>query len=204
MLSSPTLASNLIGELFEQTSSQHRLLVLDMGYPSPTTVKFFNQYKCRLNFLDLINSEFLSACPTEADHSVLVDYFRAGLDIQPEVIIDICLFWDFFNYLDRRSLSAFMQALAPHINSQSRGYCLGVLSARNQLPYCQYGIESRASLSQIPLAGHRSQLWTHTQRDLSELLSDFEVDKSRLMPDGRVEYLLAKNVLPRQSKPVIF
>ncbi len=61
---------------------EHRLLVLDMGYPSPTTVKFFNQYKCRLNFLDLINPEFLSACPTEADHSVLVDYFRAGLDIR--------------------------------------------------------------------------------------------------------------------------
>lgn len=198
------LPSNLIGELFEQAGPQHRLLVLDMGYPSPSTVHFFNQYRCRLNFLDLITPEFLSACPVEADHSELVDYFRAGLNIQSGEIIDVCLFWDIFNYFDRRSLSAFMQALAPHIDSQSRGYCLGVLSARNQLPYCQYGIHSRTALSQTLLAGQQLQLYPHTQRDLSELLSDFEVDKSRLMPDGRVEYLLAKNVLPRQPRPAIF
>jgi len=201
---SPVLPSNMIGQLFESTQSEHRLLVVDMGYPSPSTVQFFNQYRCRLEFLDLINADFLSRRPVGAEQSALVEYFHAGLNLQPGVIIDICLFWDIFNYLDRASLQALMQALGPYINSSTQGYSLGVLSGRNRLPHCQYGIDSRASLSQTQLSGHQPGVHYHSQRDLNSLLTYFEVDKSRLMPDGRVEYLLGDNQLPRPVKPAIF
>ena len=201
---SPVLPSNLIGQLFEPTPPEHRLLVVDMGYPSPSTVQFFNQYRCRLEFLDLINADYLSLCPVGAERSVLVEYFQAGLNLQPGAIIDICLFWDFFNYLDAASLQAFMQALSPHINSRTLGYSLAVLSARNHLPHCQYGIDGQAALSQASLSGHQLDVHYHSQRDLNSLLTYFEVDKSRLMPDGRVEYLLRDNFLPRPIKPAIF
>jgi hypothetical protein len=97
-----------------------------------------------------------------------------------------------------------MQALRPYIHSSSQGYSLGVLSGRNRLPFCQYGIDSQASLSQAQLSGQQPEVYNHSQRDLNSLLSYFEVDKSRLMPDGRVEYLLRDNLLPRPVKPAIF
>ena len=200
----PVLSSNLIGQLFEFAQPGDRLLVADMGYPSPSTVRFFNQYRCRLEFLDLINTDYLSSYPEDAEPSALVEYFQAGLNLRPGAIIDICLFWDIFNYLDRPGLEAFMQALGPYINSSTQGYCLGVLSGRNRLPYCQYGIDSRTSLSQTQLSGHQPDVHFHSQRDLNSLLPYFEVDKSRLMPDGRVEYLLRDNLLPRPIKPAIF
>ena len=200
----PVLSSNLIGQLFELAQPGDRLLVADMGYPSPSTVRFFNQYRCRLEFLDLINADYLSSYPEGAELSALVEYFQAGLNLQPGAIIDICLFWDIFNYLDRPGLEAFMQALGPYTSSSTQGYCLGVLSGRNRLPYCQYGIDSRASLSQTQLFGHQPDVYFHSQRDLNSLLTYFEVDKSRLMPDGRVEYLLRDNLLPRPIKPAIF
>lgn len=200
----PVLPSNLIGQLFEFGQSEDRLLVADIGYPSPSTVKFFNQYRCRLEFLDLINADYLCLHPEDAEPSALVEYFQAGLNLQPGAIIDICLFWDIFNYLDRPSLEAFMQALGPYTNSSTQGYCLGVLSGRNRLPHCQYGIDSRASLSQTQLSGHQPNVHFHSQRDLNSLLTYFEVDKSRLMPDGRVEYLLRDNLLPRPIKAAIF
>jgi hypothetical protein len=200
----PVLPSNLIGQLFELAKPEYRLLVVDMGYPSPATVQFFNQYRCRLEFLDLINTDFLSLRPVDAEQSVLVEYFQAGLNLQPGAVIDICLFWDIFNYLDHLSVQAFMQALRPYIHSSSQGYSLGVLSGRNRLPFCQYGIDSQASLSQAQLSGQQPEVYNHSQRDLNSLLSYFEVDKSRLMPDGRVEYLLRDNLLPRPVKPAIF
>ena len=174
-----------------------------MGYPSPTTVKFFNQYKCRLNFLDLINPEFLSACPTEADHSVLVDYFRAGLDIQPEVIIDICLFWDFFNYLDGTLIKAFIEALQPYVAEHTRGFGLGALNSRCQLPNSRYGLMAEDKLTQCPQTEPQRPVFPHSQRDLNSHFDYFEINKSRLMSDGRVEYLITRcNQSERAIKPI--
>lgn len=201
---SPVLRSNLIGQVFKEVCPEHRLLVLDMGCPSSSTVKFFNQYKCRLSFLDLISAEFLSETPQGASHQELVEYFRVSLNIEPDMVADICLFWDIFNYLDGSSLSAFIEALAPHINHRSRGYCLGLLNERNQLPYCQYGIDSQTTLSQAVPLGQQPPVYPHNRRVLTQLLHYFEIDKSRLMPDGRVEYLLCENLLPRPIKPAIF
>ena len=49
------------------------------------------------------------------------------------------------------------------------------------------------SLRQTELAGSQPPIYPHSQRDLISLLDYFEVDKSRLMPDGRVEYFLREN-----------
>jgi hypothetical protein len=79
---SRVLRSNLVGQLFERVRPDQRRLVLDMGYASSSTVQFFNQFKCRLNFLDISSSGFLGQRPEEAGHDELVEYFQAGLDLK--------------------------------------------------------------------------------------------------------------------------
>ena len=47
------LASNLIDDI----NTEERLIVLDMGRAVSSTIKYFSQYKCRLNFIDLYSED---------------------------------------------------------------------------------------------------------------------------------------------------
>lgn len=199
-----TLGSNLIAQLFERPRPDERLLVLDIGYASSSTVNFFNQFKCRLNFLDLQGSDFLATQPENASHEELVAYFHNGLNLQPGVMVDLCLFWDFFSYLDAASVKAFIEALDPHVDRYTRGYSLGLHNARYQLPHCRYGLDTTTSITQKPAPGEQPAVYPHNQRDLTQLLGYFEIDKSRLMSDGRIEYIMSENRGLRRATPSIW
>ena len=188
-----TLPSNLFPMLFEKVLVGERLLVLDLGQATASTVQFFNQFKCRLNFVDLFSADFVVNPQDEATHEELVAEFQAAINLPAGSRLDICLFWDFFTYLDGPALRAFIEALDPFIDSNTRGHSLGVLNARNGLAYCEYGIQNMDCLHQTNRKGSQLPIYPHSQRDLNSLLNYFEIDKSRLMPDGRVEYFLLEN-----------
>ena len=191
------LQTNLMALLFERLRVDKQLLVLDMGPASGATVRLFNQFRCKLKFLDLCGDDF--ALDENASHQEMVDYFRSLLDLNAGTKIDIILFWDLFNYLQPAALTAFNEALEPHVDNSTRGHCLGVLSSRNGLPFYQYGIDNLTSLTQTDRCGVQPLVYPHSLRDLSSLLDYFEIDKSRLMQDGRIEYLLFENRNPNPS-----
>ena len=62
------LHSNLFATVFERLQVSTRLNVLDMGFASPSTVQFFNQFKCKLHFVDLYAEEFIANPQEEATH----------------------------------------------------------------------------------------------------------------------------------------
>ena len=199
-----TLGSNLISQLFERPRPDERLIVLDMGHASSSTVNFFNQFKCRLTFLDLQGREFLAAQPEDPSHEELVAYFQQGLNLQPGVMVDVCLFWDLLSYLDGASVKAFIEALDPHVDRYTRGYSLGLHNARNQLPHCRYGLDTNTSLTKVAKSGTQPTVYPHNQRALTKLLDYFEIDKSRLMSDGRIEYIMSENRGLRRATPSIW
>ncbi|MDG1818568.1 MAG: hypothetical protein P8H31_01930 [Porticoccaceae bacterium] len=137
-------------------------------------------------------------------HQQLVDQFTAALNLDAKTKIDICLFWDFFNYLDGTLFKAFIEALHPYISDNACGYGLGVLNARCQLPNVQYGISKLDNLNQYSRSDAQKPVYPHSQRDLNNLLGYFDVDKSRLMPDGRVEYFIAQGSDSKFAKKAIF
>ena len=187
------LPSNLFPMLFERLRLNDRLIVLDMGPAMPSTVAFFNQFKCRLNFVDLYSADFVMSPIEEVNHKELVALFHGAINLPVGSRVDICLFWDFFTYLDAPTFRAFIEALDPYIDSGTRAHSLGVLNPRNGLPYCQYGIHGMDRLCQTTMFGRQLPIYPHSQRDLNTMLGYFEVGKSRLMPDGRVEYFLLEN-----------
>ena len=174
-------------------------MVLDFGGASPSTVEFFSQFKCRLDFIDIYSQQFVVEADNECSHGELVKQFTEAINLDADRKLDICLFWDFFNYLDGPALKALMVALEPNIDQYSRGHSLGLLNARNQLPFNRYGIHSSASLSQAEREGEQPLVHPHSQRELNSLLDYWEIDKSRLMPDGRVEYILLENRNPQPA-----
>jgi hypothetical protein len=185
------LRSNLAASLFTSLPDDRQIVVLDMGMAMAATVDLFSQFKSKLLFVDLYSEPFIADIGDDASHSELVLQFRRGLGLEQHMIIDICLFWDFFNYLDGRLLKAFAEALKPNVGRYTRGFGLGVLNARCQLPHSCYGLMSDSSLTQCPRDGEPMPVYPHSQRDLNDFLGYLEIDKSRLMADGRVEYLLA-------------
>ncbi|MCT2531463.1 hypothetical protein N2382_11405 [SAR92 clade bacterium H921] len=187
------LPSNLFPMLFERLRLDKRLVVMDVGPATRSTVAFFNHFKCRLNFVDLYSADFVVNPLDEINHEELVAQFQTAFNLPAGSRIDICLFWDFFTYLAAPVLKAFLEALDPYIDRGTRGHALGILNARNGLPFCQYGIHSMDKLHQTAMLGKQLPVHLHSQRDLNDMLGYFEIGKSRLMSDGRVEYFLLEN-----------
>ena len=198
------LHSNLAAATFGALQADKRLIVLDVGMAMAATVDFFSQFKSRLLFVDLYSESFVKEIGEEISHQELVSLFRQALNIRDNCTIDICLFWDFFNYLDGTLLKAFMEALHPYINDNTCGYGLGVLNARCELPNYQYGISKLNKLYQYLRNEEQKPVYPYSQRDLNNLLGYFDVDKSRLMPDGRVEYFIAQGSDSKFAKKAIF
>jgi len=197
------LHSNLAAATFDSLQTDKRLVVLDMGMAMAATVDYFSQFKSKLIFVDLYSEAFVAEISEEVSHQHLVDQFRQSLAIDDNCIIDICLFWDFFNYLDGTLIKAFIEALQPYLADHSRGFGLGALNSRCQLPNSCYGLMSENTLTQCPRSDEQRPVYPHSQRDLNTFLDYFEINKSRLMSDGRVEYLITRcNDSVRVKKPI--
>jgi hypothetical protein len=197
------LHSNLAAATFDSLQTDKRLVVLDMGMAMAATVDYFSQFKSKLIFVDLYSEAFVAEISEEVSHQHLVDQFRQALAIDDNCIIDICLFWDFFNYLDGTLIKAFIEALQPYLADHSRGFGLGALNSRCQLPNSCYGLMSENTLTQCPRSDEQRPVYPHSQRDLNTFLDYFEINKSRLMSDGRVEYLITRcNDSVRVKKPI--
>lgn len=210
------LHTNLAPLLFEKVQVDRQLVVLNIGLATAATVELFSSFKCKLIFVDLYSdpllegfysaegSIFSEGSDSSPNHQQLVEGFSIALKLDPRTKIDICLFWDFFNFLDGTLLKAFIEALHPHISDSTCGYGLGVLNGRRQLPNYEYGLKRLDTLSQCPRDGEQKPVYPHSQRDLNNLLGYFDIDKSRLMPDGRVEYLLSQGVESKFVKNSVF
>lgn len=90
------LRSNLAASLFTSLPDDRQIVVLDMGMAMAATVDLFSQFKSKLLFVDLYSEPFIADIGDDASHSELVLQFRRGLGLEQDMIIDICLFWDFF------------------------------------------------------------------------------------------------------------
>src|SRR5262249_30544861 len=142
-----TLPSNLLPLLFERLPDNRPLEVLDVSSGSGDTVAFFAGMRCRLHCASLYDEAVLRDLQSEATEDTLLEQFRGALAFAREARFDVCLYWDFLNYLDGPSLRAFVEALRPHVHTGTRSHGFGMLNAKVQLNNNQYGLRKRDLLS---------------------------------------------------------
>jgi hypothetical protein len=198
------LHSNLAAAAFDSLQADKRLVVLDVGMAMAATVDYFSQFRSKLLFVDLYSEDLVAEIGEEVSHQQLVAQFRQALGIEDNCVIDVCLFWDFFNYLDDTLIKAFIEALQPYVADHTRGFGLGSLNSRCQLPNSCYGLMTENTLTQCPRSEEQRPVYPHSQRDLNSHLDYFEINKSRLMSDGRVEYLITRCDGSELAKKPIF
>jgi hypothetical protein len=189
----PVLQSNLLPAVFKRLDLEKRIVVLDMGRAVSSTVSFFNHFKCRLSFVDIYSEQFIVCPDVDSSHEELVAQVTKSLNLDANTKIDICLFWDLFNYLNDAMVRALIEALEPHINHSTSGYVIGTRDSRNQLPFFRYGIVDKSNLIENSGSGTQGTIYPRSQRDLNRLVDYFEIDRGRLLSEGRAEYLIFEN-----------
>lgn len=186
--------THLLALLFEPHEPGTSLNVLDVGPAAGQTVAFLSQYHCRLHYADLYDEPtLLGPCESE-EREERTRQFQALLAGSHQEPYDICLFWDLFRYLHPSAMPALGSALGAMLKQGSMGHaflCHGrVAASQTPLTARCFGIISSTRVSQRPCTHQHLTPYNVSQRDVTEKVRAFEVDKSRLLQGGLLEVLL--------------
>lgn len=184
------IQSTLFPLLFERLDCDRRLTVFDVGPAMPETLDFFAQFKCRLYFADLFAEWGESDQISTMDADALQRRFQALLAYPAKTQFDICLFWDFFNYLDPLALRAFDGALRPFVGPAVRGHGFNVLDNRKTLTNQRYSVRQLDKLAVTQSGDQPVACHPHSTEELKKSLACFNVGRGRLLSDGRLELYL--------------
>ena len=191
---SRTQQTLLFPTLIKRINPDRRLSVLEIGPALPETVEFFSQYKCRLHFAAMYTDPILQMQSGEYTEAELAEHLEQTFDFPKNTRFDICMFWDFLNYLDDKALRAFNTAIRPYLHKSTRAHAFTVRTLNTSFSNQQYGIEQAHMFSIRPREGKQARTTPHTQAILVNLLSHFDIDQGMLLPDGRLEVLMTANL----------
>lgn len=182
-------ASRLLPALFQYVDDSLPLTVLDFGPAMPETIHFLSGFRCTLHVVDLYTDLPLEAIGDEQSPS-LDQRMEAALTLPGGALFDVCLFWDVLNFMSRESVAVLAGKLRPHLHPQSRAHCFAVHNLKTPAAPTRHGIvdENHISLRPRPLSPPGYQ--PHAQGELGDLLRYFQVERSVLMPDRRIEVLM--------------
>ncbi len=189
-----TIPSQLLSSLFERIPADRPLEILDIGGAEPETLDFFSHYRCRLHIADLLG-DLEASYPETVDNQPPSDrewllLFRRLVDFPAGTRFDLCLFWDLFSYFDESALRAFSQVLTRWLGEGCRGHAFAVVNKNASLPSRRYGLLEEGLLLAKPVPERSLPVFRRPQGRLTSQLTCFEVGRSVLHGDGRLEMLL--------------
>lgn len=184
----------LFPTLVNKIKPDRRLSVLEIGPALPETIEFFSQFKCRLHFAAMYTDPVLQLQLGDYTEAELAEHISRSFGFPEGTRFDLCLFWDFLNYLDDKALRAFNTAIRPFLHKSTRAHAFTVRTLNTSFPNQQYGIAQAHMFNIRPRAGKQLRATPHTQAILVNLLSSFDIDQGMLLPDGRLEVLMTASL----------
>lgn len=181
-------SSKLLSPLFQKVGDDTRINVLHIGPALPETINFFSQFRCKLYFVDLFDE--LPIETNEDNEPSLEQTFTQLLNLGTGIRLDICLFWDVFNFLSCDAISAFITVLKPHLDPATLAHAFAVHKLRSEQGKQLYGITTTDKISIRTRDTLLPSYAPQQQATLKKLLNCFNFDRSVLLPDGRLELLL--------------
>lgn len=179
--------SLLFPSMFKKLDTSGRLKVLDIGPAHNETIHFFSQVRCRLHFAGMYSEALTLEGRGERSRKELVKEFTRLLAVPKETRFDLCLLWDYPNYLDDESLQAFDEALRPYLHARTMAHGFAVRTSNTTITNQWYGIDQAHLFTRRPPRVRQPQFYPHSQAILINLLTGFSIDRGMLLPDGRLE-----------------
>ena len=174
-----------------------RLSIFEVGPALPETLEFFSSIKSRIYFADLYSDPVVLEGRGELSEDELFEQFSASLIIPPGEQFDLCLLWDFPNYLDDVSLRAFSRALKPYLHARSRAHAFAVRTSDTRIGNQWYGIDQPHLFTVRKPWIRQDRIHPHSQAILINLLTCFDIDRGMLLPDGRLEVVMTSSRVAR-------
>ncbi len=179
--------SLLFPSVFGKLNTERKIHVLDIGPAQPETLNFFSPFSCRLHFAGMYDEDLVLKGRDEQSREELTSAFTDSLAIPEGTQFDLCLLWDFPNYLDDESLIAFSQALQPYLHKRTLGHGFAVRTSETRLDNRWYGLDQPHMFTLRRPTVTKPRFWPLAQAILINLLTCFSIDRGMLRPDGRLE-----------------
>lgn len=179
--------SLLFPALYKKLDRSGRLNVLDIGPAHNETIHFFSERKCRLHFAGMYSEPLTLEGSGERSPEEVRAAFTEALAVPEDTIFDLCLLWDYPNYLDDETLKAFSDALEPYIHPGTIAHGFAVRTAGTKITNQWYGIDEAHLFTLRPPRDRQPQFHPHSQAILINLLTCFSIERGMLLPDGRLE-----------------
>jgi len=185
--------SLLFPALFSKLDIRKRLTVLDVGPAFPETLAFFSTLRCRLCFADLYSFRLVREGCGDLSREEMRAAFTEYLDLPKGTQFDLCLLWDFPNYLPDQALSALSLALEPYLHARTWAHGFAVRTPETRLDNRWYGIDQPHLFTIRKPWCRQPRIYPHSQAILINLLTCFDIDRGMLLPDGRLEVVMARS-----------
>lgn len=205
MPATETLPSRLMPDILERVANKSPLVVFDIGMGVHETVELFGQRRCRLHFSalhDALTPPPVAKATTaigripdkkaeeDALYKLWMERFSNIISYSPDTRFDVCLFWDFFNYLDDIALRAFADVLTPFLSPTTLAHAYLLLKPGTDVLNREYGILSQDQISVRPGTYASLPAYPRPQARVTSMLKGFSVNHSVLRRDGLLEVAL--------------
>ena len=184
----------LFRSLIKQLSEDQRCVILNLGAALPQTIDLVTPYRCRMDIANLADSIDTVNAPADSEEpDRFIERVDALLPAHSGELTDAVFCWDFLNYLNRDVLTKLMSVIASRCR---QGALLHALIAYSH-PLMQEVPGRFAPLDE----GHLLSLTNATPSrlsprystdDLRACMTDFSVERVRLLGNGMQEYLFLR------------
>ena len=175
------LVSRLLPQIFRDVDPRRRLTVLDVGPGGASSVRFFSDFRCHVVFADL----FDDLGDGEPGMAAVARLFKDMGDVR----YDICLFWDFLNYLSALDLREFGRALRNHLHSGSRAHAFAAFTGVSEFTGLRFELRDERRMRVLSERGPTP--YRHTNKVIGRVLWPLSVSRAVLLEHNRQELLLA-------------
>jgi hypothetical protein len=184
------LRSQLVPRLLEELGAERVCAILDVGPAHSASIEFFSGFHCRLFCADLVDTPGKPAAEGASYGDRVVAAFEDFIRFTGAKQFDMCLLWGLLNYLDRRTLQAFVRTLVPLTHRKTRAHAFVAVKETAAAPML-YGIREPSALTHgaATLAEHPAPRFAYTQMELKKLMRDFDIERGVLLRDGMMELL---------------
>ena len=111
-------------------------------------------------------------------------FFRSTSNVR----YDVCLFWDFLNYLDIVDLRRFAAALRSHVHSGTRGHAFAAFTAVSAFSGLRFDLRD---VNRLVVRSDRGPTpFRHTNNVIGRVLWPLGVSRAMLLEHNRQELLL--------------
>ena len=186
----PTVVNSLgLHALLDRVQDDQSYTILDLGRALEANLRFWSQFSCRLHIHDLYRTLLERKAAVGPDEESARADFSALLAFSRDIVFDIILAWDLFNYLELRELEALVHGLSRWCRRGTGLFALISSLPKISASPMMFRILSREQLTYESPSQRTRPCPCHTPRDIARLMGRFTVSRSFLSRHRIQEYV---------------